>query len=172
MRRVALIGSSSTGKTTVYNLLKQELPDFVFVNESTRTVGNLGFPINEEGTSETQLAISSYHLEALLTQEPLLLDRCYLDLVVYTRLMPGVSKEVLSFIESTWSRVKKQYTDFIYFPIEFRAVDDGIRSTNEEWRKSIDKEFQRIFEEESLEYLVVKGSPFQRVEQIKKYIKN
>ena len=65
-KRVALVGSSSTGKTTVYELLKDKLPKWEFVNESTRTVKSYGFPINEQGTEATQLAISNFHLKALL----------------------------------------------------------------------------------------------------------
>ena len=79
MKRIALVGASSVGKTTVYELLKSKLPEYDFINESTRTVGKYGFPINEDGTSETQLAISSFHLEALLTPKDVILDRCYLD---------------------------------------------------------------------------------------------
>ena len=72
--RVALVGASSTGKTTVYELLKNKLPKYEFINESTRTIGNYGFPINELGTDATQLAISSFHLEALLSHYNLILD--------------------------------------------------------------------------------------------------
>ena len=43
--RIALVGASSTGKTTVYELLKNKLPKYEFVNESTRTIGGYGFPI-------------------------------------------------------------------------------------------------------------------------------
>ena len=50
MKRIALVGTSSTGKTTVFDLLKTDLLGYVFVNESTRTVKSYGFPINEDGT--------------------------------------------------------------------------------------------------------------------------
>ena len=66
VKRIALVGSSSTGKTAVYELLKNKLPKYEFVNESTRSVKKYDFAINENGTDATQLAISSFHLEALL----------------------------------------------------------------------------------------------------------
>ena len=94
IKRIALVGASSTGKTTVYELLKNKLPKYEFVNESTRTVGSYGFPINEEGTDATQLAISSFHLEALLQPYNLVLDRCYMDVVVYTKFMKGVTSQI------------------------------------------------------------------------------
>lgn len=168
IRKIALVGASSTGKTTVYELLKNKLPKYEFINESTRTVASYGFPINEIGTSETQLAISSFHLEALLQPYNLVLDRCYMDLLVYSKFMDKISVEAYNYIEATWGRVKKEYTHYIYFPIEFEAVDDGVRSVNEEWRRKVDNTFQE--ELRDLEYLKVTGSPLQRVSQILEYI--
>ena len=171
IKRIALVGASSTGKTTVYELLKNKLPKYEFINESTRTVGSYGFPINVSGTSETQLAISSFHLEALLKPGNVVLDRCYMDLLVYSNFMDKISKEAHNYIEDTWNRVKNEYTHYIYFPIEFKSVDDGVRSVNEEWREKIDKEFQLLLEGVRKPYLTVTGSPLQRVEQILEFIK-
>ena len=103
IQRIALVGASSTGKTTVYELLKNKLPKYEFVNESTRTVGSYGFPINEKGTDATQLAISSFHLEALLQPYNLVLDRCYMDVVVYSRFMDKIKPMTFSYIEDTWN---------------------------------------------------------------------
>ena len=170
IKRIALVGASSTGKTTVYELLKNKLTKYDFINESTRSVAKYGFPINEKGTSKTQLAISSFHLEALLRPGDLLLDRCYMDLMVYSNFMPGIDLPSHSYIEDTWDRVKKQYTHYIYFPIEFKSVDDGVRSVNEEWRVKIDKEFKLLLDGVKKPYLTVTGSPLQRVQQILEYI--
>ena len=170
VNRVALVGASSTGKTTVYELLKNKLDKYDFINESTRSVAEYGFPINEKGTSKTQLAISSFHLEALLRPGDLLLDRCYMDLMVYSNFMPGIDAPSHSYIEDIWNRVKKEYTHYVYFPIEFKSVDDGVRSVDEEWREKIDNEFKLLLEDVRQPYLTVTGSPLQRVEQILKYI--
>jgi len=171
IKRVALVGASSTGKTTVYELLKSKLPKYEFINESTRTVASYGFPINELGTSETQLAISSFHLEALLNPGNMILDRCYMDLLVYSKFMDKISVETYNYIEATWNRLKNEYTHYVYFPIEFESVDDGVRSVNEEWREKIDKEFQLLLDGVRKPYLTVTGSPLQRVNQILDFIK-
>ena len=170
IKRIALVGASSTGKTTVFELLKGKLPKYEFVNESTRSVAKYGFPINEFGTDATQLAISSFHLEALLRPGNILFDRGYLDLLVYTSHM-DVDDSTKNFIEDTWHRVKGEYTHYIYFPIEFASVDDGVRSVNEEWRKEIDQEFKKELDNIHKPYLTVTGSPLQRVEQILNFIK-
>ena len=171
IKRIALVGASSTGKTTVYELLKNKLPKYEFVNESTRTVGNYGFPINEKGTSATQLAISSFHLEALLQPYNLVLDRCYMDLLVYSHYMKDIDSITLRYIEDTWNRIKSEYTHYVYFPIEFESVDDGVRSIDEGWRKDIDGLFQDVLEGVRQPYLTITGSPMQRVDQILNFIK-
>ena len=171
IKRVALVGASSTGKTTVYELLKNKLPKYEFINESTRTVGSYGFPINEAGTSETQLAISSFHLEALIQPYNLILDRCYMDLVVYSKYMDKLSLEAYNYIFETWKRVKDEYTHYVYFPIEFDSVDDGVRSVNEDWRRQVDAEFQEQLKLVREPYLTVTGSPMERLNQILEFIK-
>ena len=172
VKRIALVGSSSTGKTTVYELLKNKLPKYEFVNESTRSVKKYDFAINENGTDATQLAISSFHLEALLKPYNLVLDRCYMDLVVYTRNLPNVRMNTKAFIQNTWNRVKDEYTHYIYFPIEFDAVDDGVRSVNEKWRRKVDKGFIEQLEQlPDYKRLTITGSPMQRVDQIMEFIK-
>ena len=172
VRRIALVGSSSTGKTTVYELLKNKLPKYEFINESTRTVKMYDFPINENGTDSTQLAISSFHLEALLKPYNLILDRCYMDLVVYTRKLSNVRPNTKAFIENTWKRIQDEYTHYVYFPIEFDAVDDGVRSVNEQWRRDVDEEFKKALETiPEYKKLTITGSPMQRVEQIMEFIK-
>jgi len=172
IKRIALVGASSTGKTTVYELLKNKLPKYEFINESTRTVAKYGFPINENGTDATQLAISSFHLEALLQPYNLVLDRCYMDVLVYTCFMDNIDRGTHDFIQDTWDRIKGEYTHYIYFPIEFESVDDGVRSVNEDWRRKIDERFKSELEKTAkVAYLTVSGSPMQRVDQILNFIK-
>jgi len=171
IKRIALVGASSTGKTTVYELLKNKLPKYEFVNESTRTIGSYGFPINEKGTEATQLAISCFHLEALLQPYNQVLDRCYMDVLVYSKFMNKITPMTYLYIEDTWNRIKTEYTHYIYFPIEFDSVDDGVRSVNEKWRKQVDDEFRVVLEGVRQPYLTITGSPMQRVEQILNFIK-
>jgi len=170
VKRIALVGASSTGKTTVFELLKTRLPKYEFVSESTRSVNSFGFDINEQGTDLTQLAISTFHLKHLIDCNKGVYDRCYLDLVVYTKNLEKVSSQVDSFIEANWKDIRHEYTHYVYFPIEFDSVDDGTRSVNENWRRAIDNYFKFRLDEDIKNYLTVTGSPLNRVEQILNFI--
>ena len=166
MRKViALVGSASVGKTTVFEILKNKFPKYEFINESTRTVSKYEYRINEGGSDNTQLAIAAFHLKALLQPYNLILDRCMMDALVYTR-VTDVTEGTRDYMQHIWDEVKDEYTYFIYFPIEFAAVDDGVRSVNEEWRKQIDDEFKVELDKLGRDYLTVTGSPMQRVKQI------
>lgn len=169
-KRIALVGAGSTGKTTVYEALKGYLLDYKFVNESTRSVKKLGFPINEAGTNETQLAISSFHLEALLNPSDLVLDRCYLDLVVYSTLTDRCKGPTYQYIIDTWSRIRSEYTAFIYFPIEFKSIGDGVRSTNEEWRNDADILFTEFLYRVEQPVIEVRGTAQERINQVLTYL--
>ena len=92
-----------------------------------------------------------------------------MDLVVYSEHM-DIEDKTKEFIEDTWHRIKNEYTHYIYFPIEFDSVDDGVRSISEEWRNNVDKEFKKMLGGVK-SYLTVTGSPMQRVEQVLNYIK-
>ena len=173
--KIGLVGSSSTGKSTVFSLLPQfpYFEDFDYTSESTRTVLEFVFPINEQGTGETQLAISTFHLRALLSRKPTILDRCYLDLLVYTHILHEdgkVPEYVYQYIVETWEEVQYEYNLFVYFPIEFPAVEDGVRSVDEEWRRRVDKTFRYFFDLYRITPLTVTGSPKNRIKQIQNYL--
>jgi nicotinamide riboside kinase len=172
-KTIVLVGSSSTGKSTVFELLKNRLPNYQFISESTRTVAKYGFPINEDGVDKTQLAILAFHLKSLLIPGNLVLDRGLLDNLVYTENLDNVDKKTLYYIEDTFKQVAEEYTHVIYFPIEFLSVNDGVRSVNEEWRSAIDERFKFYLDKYyNQRYLTVSGSPMQRVSQIINYITN
>lgn len=77
----------------------------------------------------------------------------------------------ISYIEDTFNQVREEYTHVVYFPIEFNAVNDGVRSVNEEWRRSADDKFKRLLSKYYKDkYLTVSGSPMQRLNQILEFV--
>ena len=89
----------------------------------------------------------------------------------YLLIICYVYHKIDKYILDTYMRIQDKYTHFIYFPIEFKSVDDGVRSINEDWRTEIDNQFKSVLLATGRDYLTVTGSPNQRVEQILNYIK-
>ena len=94
-----------------------------------------------------------------------------MDLLVYSKFMPKLSEKTYNYISDIWGRVKNEYTHYVYFPIEFESVDDGVSSVNEDWRKQVDEEFQKQLKTVREPYLIVTGSPMERRNQILEFIK-
>ena len=168
--KIALVGAHSTGKTVVYEKLKESNIDFEFVDESISKIVNYGFPVHIGGTDATQLAIANLHLINILSDRNQIYDRGFLDLLVYTNSVPGISISTKWFIEDLWLNIKDRFTHYVYFPIEFPIVDNGIRSMDEAWRKEVDDKFTSYLKRDVGNYLSVSGTPDERVKQILQYI--
>ena len=98
---IGFTGAQCTGKTTLLNLLKEDLcgnkfkkasdgvyrDEWNFVPEVTRKVMREGLSINEDGDNLTQLFILKEHLQnhVVASSEKWILDRCILDGYVFTK---------------------------------------------------------------------------------------
>ena len=146
--RVALIGSHNTGKTTVFEMLKQnkDLAHYYFAPEPTHEIVDCDFKINAESTDCSQLAMLSNYMENMLPQNSIQ-DRCILDNYVYALYLNRkriISNNVVKFI---WKKVLnhvKEYDYFFYFPIKFPLQDNNFRSVNKEFQEEIDKIFRYV----------------------------
>lgn len=174
---ISLSGTSSVGKTTVFDELK-ETWGFVHYNafgETTRTIKKLGIEINESGAAASQTLIAGMHLWNLEREGNLLLDRSMIDCLAYTQLLYIDSNEdpilysTLNYVETLFARTIKDIDYFIYFPIEFDLVKDGERTDSEDWRHRADQIFQGIFTKYRLDHLRVSGTVEERIKQIKLY---
>lgn len=179
--RIALIGSHNTGKTTVFEMLKQnkDLAHYYFAPEPTYEIVDYDFKINAESTDCSQLAMLSIYMENILPQNSIQ-DRCILDNYVYALYLYRkgiISNNVVKFI---WKKVLnhvKEYDCFFYFPIKFPLQDNNFRSMNKEFQEEIDKIFRYVlftlkekFQLDNIYFL--EGDSKQRLEMILNVITN
>lgn len=175
---VSLTGSSSVGKTTVFERMKKKNLPFYFLGEVARKVKSLGIPINEQGTAVTQRLIAASHLVNLSHPGNLILDRSLVDCLAYTEVLvkhkpeDNFLKQTLEDIYQLFDYFYSEVTHYVYFPIEFDLVKDGVRLENETWRREVDIVMRQIFEDYKISYLTVTGLPEKREEQILNYIKS
>ena len=173
---VSFTGAQSTGKTTLLNSMRswKELSNYKFIDEITRDVGRKGLKINEEGDDATQRAIMKAHCDNLEKGKNLILDRCSLDGVVYTHylyLHDKVTKDTLDFAKSVFLRTFAEYDQVFYLKPEFDIVEDGVRSTDVQFRDEIVELFEEYIDMYNLKKISVvelTGSVEERLETVKK----
>ena len=170
--KIAITGAQSTGKTTLLNALKEYVSSYddilydpIFLDEVTRKVKERGFHINEDGDNMTQVLIMNSHVENILHEDSVM-DRCALDGVVYTRWMYNkglVEDWVMDYAERVFSLLIEKYDTIFYLVPEFDIEDDGIRSTDIDFRNEIVTIFNEYIVECEIPVIQLTGSVDNRV---------
>lgn len=178
---VSFSGAQSSGKTTLLNECKERLSDWRFVDEVTRYVNKkYGETINEDGTDMTQLLIINNHIDnnylpKINSQFSYILDRCILDGVVYTEWLfenGKVSDWVYEYSKNIFLKIKDNVDIIFYTDPDIPIVDDGVRSTNQNFRNDIIKIFEKYIVKYNVDVTILKGSVEERMNTILKTIKD
>lgn len=173
-KRICLSGTQGTGKTTVLNLFKKA--GYPVVTEVVRNlVKNKGITINQDGTDDTQRLVFNTYADVLGKTEKYVSDRGLIDVISYTAagFCDGKVSEV---VLSEQERQLKDFTNknpdivYVYFPIEFPVVDDGVRSVDENYRQQIDNFIHDVLDAMEVDYLTVHGTPEERFKQILDFV--
>lgn len=185
---VHFIGAQGTGKTTLLNQLVEESIKFdsgINIKTITNVVRSLveseGIKINKKGNSTSQNLIFDEYLKIFSNVDPYIdwvSDRSLIDVVAYTKYLNTRNKVSLKRYEQQFNILKLWYenspiaknTIFVYFPIEFNVVEDGVRSVDEEYRREIDNNIKSILEELGVNYYIMEGTREERLELMKNII--
>ncbi len=169
---IAFTGTHSTGKTTLLNMLKtkrdNEFKDYEFIDEITRDMLNLGFSINELGNDLTQLHIILSHYRNTLKTNAVM-DRCVVDGYCYTKYLfekGSVNSTTMLEAEKSFNCLIDKYDVLFWLKPEFGVVDDGVRSTNDEFRDRVNAIFEDVFKTPRSNVVVLTGTIENRMNQI------
>lgn len=175
MTRIAIVGTQSTGKSTLVNKVLEEMPNINTVVEVAR---DCPYPLNEETNFKSQEWILREQIRREM-QHPLneitLCDRSVYDqaaYVFYAYSNENMTDEEAWILEELIVSWGYGYDALIYLPIEFELEKDGVRSESEEYRNAIDDIIKQVLQnyvtdERKFE---VRGTLEERVEQVKKII--
>lgn len=170
--RIILTGAQGTGKTSVLNHFKSCLKP---ITEVARKLHSQGIKINEEGDDNTQRLIFNEYLQKLSEKTDYISDRGLSDVIAYTMYLVNSGnikdEKLLNEQLSIFEKFMKDNPDIIvvYFPIEFSLKDDGVRSMNEDFRKSIDENILKLIKQYCPNFLTVSGTIEERINQIISY---
>ena len=177
---ISFTGAQSTGKSTLLNKCKFDgrFNGYDYVPEITRTLKKkYNLTINEKGDDFTQLVCINSHLDNYLSHKgrKVVMDRCILDALVYTTYLHyngKVSIWVLDYVANLFMKLKDKYDIIFYTEPDIKLVEDGERSSSEEFRKKIIDLFEEAIEHFKIPVVRLKGTYDERMTTIYKTLDN
>lgn len=169
--RIAIVGAFSTGKTTLGEILARRL-GLPLLPEAAREVVELGFRLDQDATAETEALIFLKHYNNEVITPEFVADRSLVDVMAYAGWVLDNQPERKE--NALWEECERladrhlrtNYSHVFYLPIEFPPVPDGIRSTDTEFQKEIDRRIVTLLQTYGVRYVTVTGSVHDRLGKI------
>lgn len=156
------------------NALKKEFPKFHFVSEAAR---DCPYPINENTGFLSQDFIFRTQVCRELNAElgdVVITDRTTFDQLAY---IEYAYRDAMTISENKYELLKRYalawantYDVLFYVPIEFDLVNDGVRSTDDNYRRKIDEYIIDMINDKNRRYYTLTGTVDERLKQIKEII--
>jgi len=171
-----LVGASGTGKSTILNYAKDNLP--LRVEEvSARPFLPKDMDYVNSLDEQSQVLITQHRFVSLLegifdnTLPPILYSRSPIDSLAYEhalRKAPFLIELLERQIE-----VSKAHIHYLYLPIEFNMgeTEDIIRGTNDKVQKDTDLAIKFILTHSDVNYTMLSGTPEERIEKLKEVLR-
>jgi predicted ATPase len=167
--KIIFTGAQGTGKTSVMDAL----PDtFNKIRGITRNIiKEKKLTVNEYSDNASQTHIFNAYEHQLVSTDNYIAERGLIDVYAYTMSRVKAGKCSQTIAETQLSKIEKFNTKnpdviYIYFPIEFDIVEDGVRSMNKDFQKEIDEIIHTTLLKTGCNYFSVSGTVEQRVSQI------
>ena len=174
--KIAFVGSFSTGKTTLANLFAREW-EYPLLPEVARQVVELGFPLDQSATAETETLIFLKQWRAEESHERFVADRSIYDVLAYADWVmehqDASRKENHLWWEAREIAVmdlRARYDHVFYLPIEFPIVLDGLRPDDTAFQADIDRRIRHLLETADVRFDTLTGSVPERQEQVRRVV--
>jgi deoxyadenosine/deoxycytidine kinase len=174
--RIAIVGSFSTGKTTLAEALARRL-ELPLLPEVAREVVELGFKLDKDATPETETLIFMRQFNNEVEADSFVGDRSLIDVMAYAGWVldnqPRTKETALwdECIRLAEKRLRTSYSHVFYLPIEFPIVLDGLRPDDPAFQKEIDERIVSLLHSHGIRSETVTGSVEDRLEQIEGKLK-
>jgi nicotinamide riboside kinase len=170
--KIGFCGTMSVGKTTIVNALK-ELPEFKeyeFRTERSKYLRDLGIPLNTDSTVKGQFVFLAERASELF-HDNIITDRTVIDVMAFTRLAKSIPYYIADEVCQAASHLIREY-DYIFYisPKGVEIEDNGVRTTDAEYRNEVDKEIRQIlnkYSQRNQRIVKLKGSTEERIQKIK-----
>ena len=168
--KIGLCGTVSVGKTTLVNALK-ELPEFAnyeIATERSKYLRDQGIALNDDSTIKGQLVFAAERSLELM-KENIITDRTVYDVSAFTLSAKSIEWWVRETFVNILMQLRKEYDVIIYVsPEGIEIEDNGVRTTNSEYRDKIDSVIKEmLIEWPPVKLIEVKGPTEDRIATIK-----
>ncbi len=175
--KIALVGATCTGKTTILNALKEKFVhqnDIKFIDEGARAFYEMHPRIKDRGSWRTQAKIRDWVVEdevRIESQEPkvIICDRSVLDSVIYLNAYQNYdnANKMLNSIRQHLS----SYNEYVMLdPKDVSYKKDSIRTESPEFRMKVHELFLDYFKENNIRYTLLSGTLDQKINYLTKII--
>jgi deoxyadenosine/deoxycytidine kinase len=170
--KIGFTGTMSVGKTTLVNALKElpEFKDYNFKTERSKYLRDLGIPLNTDSTTKGQIIFLAERCSELYDKN-IITDRTVIDVMAFTALAKTIPFTFSLKFNDLCHDLLQEY-DYIFYisPDGIDIEDNGVRTTDPEYRKSVNKEIKKIIKEKKgyIKNLIeLNGSVEERVNKVK-----
>ena len=170
--KIGFTGTMSVGKSTLVHALKElpEFKDYFFATERSKYLRDLGIPLNTDSTLKGQTIFLAERCSELM-RENVITDRTVIDVMAFAQCAESIdSVEKIKFIQYA-SQFVKEY-DYIFYvsPIGVQIEDNGVRTTNADYRELIDINIKHLINDNLYNikhFGIISGTTEERIKQIK-----
>jgi nicotinamide riboside kinase len=167
--KIGLCGTLSVGKTTLVNALKQveQFKDYETATERSKYLRDQGISLNTDSTLKGQIVFAAERSIELMKPN-IITDRTVYDVCAFTLSARSIGwYEKRQFVELLM-QLRNDYDVVVYVSSDGVEIEDnGVRTTDAEYRKNIDITIQEMLLEFPPNKLItVKGSTEERINTI------
>jgi nicotinamide riboside kinase len=167
--RIGLTGTMSVGKTTLAKALGEidQFKDHSVHTERSKYLRDLGIPLNTDSTLPGQFVFLAERATELLYPN-IITDRTIWDVCAFTLSSRSISDfDKRTFIEAAMM-LRNQYDLVVYVsPVGVEVEDNGIRTTDLDYRRKIDEVIKMsLVEFIPNKLIMVEGTTEQRISTI------
>ena len=167
--KIGLCGTLSVGKTTLVHALKQveQFKDYETATERSKYLRDQGISLNTDSTLKGQIVFAAERSIELMKPN-IITDRTIYDVCAFTLSARSIGwYEKRQFVELLM-QLRNDYDVVVYVsPDGVEIEDNGVRTTDADYRKNIDITIQEMLIEFPPNKLItVKGSTEERINTI------
>ena len=167
--KIGLTGTVSVGKTTLVNALKEleQFKGYEIATERSKYLRDQGISLNTDSTLKGQIVFAAERSIELMKPN-IITDRTIYDVCAFTLSARSIGwYEKRQFVELLM-QLRNDYDIVVYVsPDGVEIEDNGVRTTDADYRKNIDITIQEmLIEFPPKKLIIVKGSTEERINTI------